>query len=238
MKEIITMHGWCGESSHWITWMEYFKKHKWVWHNNERGYGSTRPISQEWSKELHKSCMNKRIIICHSLGLHLVKDEVLQEATHIILLNSFSRFIPLRENNRSINTALQGMKKAIGTLREKEMIRKFWEKASKPYPLRISTSGLLKEGPSRSGRIKLQNDLDLLIKTNGLPNSFPNNSLVLSIHGEEDAILLSNSQQELKTDLNTHLKIKPTHWSIPGEGHYLLLPDLMHRVKKWLETHS
>lgn len=238
MKEVIAMHGWCGESSKWERWMKYFKKNGWVWHNHERGYGEIEPQATEWSKNIVKDCVNKQILICHSLGLHLIKQEILKKASHIILLSSFSRFIPTGENNRSINTALSGMSRALGTLNEKVMIKKFIEKSCKPYPLTMSTSNLLRKGLSLSGRKKLADDLELLRRTDGLPNGFPKKSLVLVIHGEKDEILLPSAKVQLIADLTKYLEIKPIHWNISEDGHSLLQPEVMHRVKEWIDSHS
>ena len=238
MKEVITMHGWCGESSNWIRWMQSFENSGWVWHNNERGYGAIKPKVAEWSKNIVTDSIKKQTLICHSLGLHLISKTILEQASHIILISSFSRFIPRSEDSRSINTALRGMKRSLGTLQEKGMLRKFLEKSYRPYPLPMSTIDLLKKELSPYGRERLAEDLELLTKTNGLPNGFPKKSIVLVIHGEKDAILADSTKMQLITDLTTHQKIKPIHWIISGGGHSLLQPEVMHRVKEWIDSDS
>tara|TARA_Y100001968_G_scaffold214785_1_gene197592 strand:+ start:8357 stop:9073 length:717 start_codon:yes stop_codon:yes gene_type:complete len=238
MKEIIAMHGWCGESSDWAKWQKYFNKNGWIWHSHERGYGEIDPKEANWSNNKVTGCLNKQILICHSLGLHLIKKEILEKATHIILLSSFSRFIPTSENNRSIIFALERMKRALGSLEEKTMIRKFLQKSCKPYPLTMSPSRLLMQGLSLPGRNKLNDDLELLIRTDGLPKGFPRQSFVLVIHGEKDAILLPGTKKQLITDLTKFLQTKPIHLHISGDGHSLLKPEAMQRVKQWIDAYS
>ena len=114
MKEIITMHGWAGDSNQWSNWEELFKCCDWKWQTAERGYKDISPHSPKWNHNLNKAEL-KRVAICHSLGSHLIDKQVLQLATHVVLINSFSRFIPSGKENRSITMALSRMMNAINT---------------------------------------------------------------------------------------------------------------------------
>ena len=93
MKEIIAMHGWAGDSNQWSNWEKIFKCFEWEWQTSERGYKGINPHTPKW---IHNSnqVKPKRVAICHSLGSHLIDQQVLYSATHVVLINSFSRFIP------------------------------------------------------------------------------------------------------------------------------------------------
>tara|TARA_Y100001968_G_scaffold333191_1_gene394627 strand:- start:5598 stop:6305 length:708 start_codon:yes stop_codon:yes gene_type:complete len=234
MKEIITMHGWACDSSIWAPWEQYFRKKGWFWQNNDRGYGILEPNQAEW---IHRSTDNihyKRVVICHSLGSHLIKREVLEKATDIVLISSFGRFITEDRGKRSFQIALAGMKKALGSKYENHMLLKFLEKAYSPYKFKNLPSGLIKQNLSIDGRKKLQSDLDLLINTQGLPIGIPCNSRLLTIFGLKDSILLPSSLIALLNELNNYLQKQPTHWTSSNEGHFILKPALIKRVELWL----
>jgi len=174
-------------------------------------------------------------VIAHSLGLHLIKSEILRDATDVVLLASFSRFIPNGIESRYLKTALEGMQKHLGTVKEKAMLNNFLQKSCQPEPINSLIPGPIKKGLSIEGRKRLQLDLELLIHTHQLPIELPEESRVLSIQGTEDSIVPPSTRSSLREDLRKHLKNAPTHWEIPGAGHLLLVPELINRVKNWLD---
>ena len=120
MKEIIAMHGWAGDSHQWVDWEKIFKSCDWEWQTAERGYKELSPHSPKWKSSNQVEL--KRVAICHSLGSHLIDKQVLYTATHVVLINSFSRFIPSGKQNRSIRLALNRMINAINTPNEVAML--------------------------------------------------------------------------------------------------------------------
>ena len=90
MKQVITMHGWCSDSTYWNNWESYFKLNGWLWQNIERGYGHIKSSNPFWGKCIKNVLENKKVVICHSLGIHLISTQLLKEASHIILLNRFA----------------------------------------------------------------------------------------------------------------------------------------------------
>ncbi len=236
MKQIIAMHGWGGDSNNWQSWIPLFLKNEWIWQSCDRGYGEIKPFRAQWLRERTHQASEKRIIISHSLGIHLLEKEVLQRATHVVLLSSFSRFLPEnRKNSRALRTALKGMATAIGLPKEKEMMRNFLVKSAKPYPSKLIPLGPLQKGLSLTGRKQLLGDLELLANTDCIPIGFPKNSKVLVIHGKEDSILSQHVKNNLINDLKDHLGYEPNHWIIENEGHFLLLPELITRIKNWMD---
>ena len=131
MKEVIAMHGWGGDSNTWKSWAQQFRENHWIWKSFERGYGELPQWRPTWEQSQSKISSKSRVVIAHSLGPHLIKNEVLAQATHVILLCSFSRFIPLGTESRYLTTALHGMRKQIGTTEEKIMLNNFLKKAQK-----------------------------------------------------------------------------------------------------------
>tara|TARA_Y100001968_G_scaffold44014_3_gene34100 strand:+ start:2933 stop:3649 length:717 start_codon:yes stop_codon:yes gene_type:complete len=236
MKEVIAMHGWGGDAQIWIAWRKYFTRHGWLWQTADRGYGKAKPRYPNWSKTTFKNSEHQRVVICHSLGTHLLDEQILKEATHIVLISSFSRFVPNNKESRAIKTALKGMQQAFGTLLEKDMLKTFFKKACSPHPTSALPIASINHNLTSSGRKKLQSDLELLINTSGLPCGFPLEARVLTIYGESDAILLPAANILLEKDLKKHLQISPTSWIINGEGHFVFMPEIMARVENWLEV--
>jgi len=235
MRQVIAMHGWSGDSNTWQMWAKHFKKSGWLWQSTERGYGKTPPFSPIWRTYSRQACYQRRVVIAHSLGLHLTKSEILRHATDVVLLGCFSRFIPNGIESRSLKTALQGMQKHLGTVKEKAMLNNFLQKACLPDPINSLIPGPIEKGLSIAGRKKLKIDLELLIQTHKLPIDLPERARVLIIQGTEDSIIVPSTRNSLIKDLKQHLKNAPTHWDIPGAGHLLLVPGLINRVKDWLD---
>ena len=234
MKEIISMHGWASDSSIWATWEKYFIDKGWLWQNNDRGYGVIQDKEASWIQSSKENIPCKRAIICHSLGLHLIKPDIFKNATDVVLISSFGRFITNGPENRSLKTALEGMQKALGNKNEVTMLTKFLLKACSPYQFKTIPAGLIPNHLSLKGRQKLQSDLNLLINTKGIPHGLPKSSKLLTIFGEKDSILAPSTIISLLNELDNHLKHPPTHWMRANEGHFLFKPDLIKSVEEWL----
>ena len=234
MKEVIAMHGWSGDSHEWNLWSQLFQANGWHWKSCERGYGELNPFNPIWPKQFSKDESQQRVFIGHSLGPHLIDKKVLSNATHVVLLASFGEFIPKGTTSRPLKTALKQMEARLGTKDEEEMLKTFLEKACEPMPSSAVIPGPIQKGLSIEGRETLKADLQLLIKTNGLPNGFPNKAKVLVVEDQQDAIVTSESKTSLLKELRQHLRDEPTHWILNGTGHALLEPRLIQRVHKWI----
>lgn len=235
MKQVIAMHGWSGDSRTWGPWERHFKNHGWVWQSGERGYGSLAPRQPHWQDDPDPAPRQRRVVIGHSLGPHLLASPLLAKATDVVLLASFSRFVPEGRAGRSLQTALKGMGACIGTADEATMLKTFLQRAADPGHASCLPSNPVSDGLSAGGRQRLQADLDLLRSTTGLPDGMPAASRVLVVNAEADAIVVPPSQQQLLEDLAVHLRHPATRWSMPGSGHALMVPDLLLRVQQWLD---
>ena len=235
MKQAIAMHGWSGDGRAWGPWQRHFQRHGWQWQSGERGYGARPPTQPTWLPDPDAPDRQRRVVIGHSLGPHLMAPTVLAKATDVVLLASFSRFVPEGRAGRSLQTALKGMGDCIGTADEATMLKTFLQRAADPAHASCLPSNPVSDGLSAGGRQRLQADLDLLRSTTGLPDGMPADSMVLVVNAEADAIVVPPSQQQLLEDLAVHLQHPATRWSMPGSGHALMVPDLLVRVQQWLD---
>jgi len=234
MKEVIAVHGWAGDSHQWSSWEKIFKNCDWQWQTSERGYKDISPHTPKWN-HISNQVELKRVAICHSLGSHLIDKEVLHSATHVVLINSFSRFIPSGKDNRHIELALNRMMNAINTPKEAAMLRRFHIKAYKPnyIDVRSSESNLLHT--SASGGLRLKNDLKLLMNSSSLPIGLNAYSKVLIINSEQDYILANQTKKKLAEDLIDHLETVPKTINLQDEGHSITKIKNIKKVKQWLE---
>ncbi|WP_413678527.1 alpha/beta hydrolase [Prochlorococcus sp. MIT 0916] len=234
MKEIIAMHGWAGDSHQWSNWKKIFKRVDWDWQTSERGYKDLSPHAPKWNYSSNGVDL-KRVAICHSLGAHLIAKEVLRSATHVVLINSFSRFLPSTKENRPIKLALNRMMNAINTPNEAPMLRKFDIKAYKPNHIDVKPSESKLLQISDSGRLRLKNDLKLLINSDSLPIGLNNSAKVLIVNSEQDYILANQTKEKLTEDLLNHLEHVPKIINLKDEGHFITKIKNIKTVQHWLE---
>tara|TARA_Y100001968_G_scaffold40352_1_gene30655 strand:- start:82 stop:810 length:729 start_codon:yes stop_codon:yes gene_type:complete len=234
MNEIIAMHGWAGDSHQWSNWETIFKNCDWKWQASERGYKDISPHTPKWNHNSNQVDL-KRVALCHSLGSHLIDKKILHNATHIVLINSFSRFIPTGKENRSIKLALTRMMNAINTTNEEAMLIKFHMKAYKPNYKDEKSLGSHLLHLSDSGRLRLKNDLNLLMNTDSLPIGLNNSAKVLIVNSELDYILANQTKEKLAEDLSNHLKDAPKIINLQDEGHCITKIKNIKKVKHWLE---
>ena len=92
MNQIITQHGWGLDKSFWDSYKIEFQKNRWHWQDNERGYFSKNVNQSKWIK----NNLNNQIkmVLCHSMGFHLIQKNLLDEASHVVFINSFINFLP------------------------------------------------------------------------------------------------------------------------------------------------
>ena len=235
MKEIIAMHGWAGDSNQWSNWKDYFQCCDWKWQAAERGYGNINPYMPKWYNNSNQKSP-KRVAICHSLGSHLIDKRILLAATHVVLINSFSRFIPSGKENRSVKLALKKMMSAIGTTNEKSMLSKFHRKAHKPKDIDWESCDSNLLHLSESGKSRLRQDLKLLINSDSLPTGLNTDAKVLIISSEKDHILANQTKDTLAKDLIAYLKAQPTRINIQDEGHLISKIKNITKIKHWLES--
>ena len=235
MKEIIAMHGWAGDNNQWSNWIDCFQCSNWKWQAAERGYRDINPYIPKWYNNSNQKGL-KRVAICHSLGAHLIEKNILRAATHVVLINSFSRFIPSGKEHRSVKLALRKMMSAIGTSNERSMLKKFHRKAQRPHDIdwKLCESYFLHL--SDSGRLRLKQDLKLLMNSDSLPTGLNAAAKVLIFNSEKDQILANQTKERLASDLIAYLKAPPTQINIQDEGHSISKIENITKIKHWLES--
>jgi len=234
MKEIIAMHGWAGDSNQWSHWKKIFKSCNWKWQTAERGYKEISPHRPKWNHN-SKQVELKRVAICHSLGSHMIDIQVLRSATHVVLINSFSRFIPSGKESRPVKLALKRMMNAINTPNEEAMLRKFYLKSYKPNHIDVESIECDLLHISESGRLRLKNDLILLINSESLPIGLKSSANVLIVNSEQDYILTHQTKYKLAEDLKNHLESAPKIINLQEEGHSITKIKNIKKIKHWLE---
>ena len=235
MKQVIAMHGWSGDSHSWVSWIRHFKHHHWYWQSGERGYAQRQEYMPFWQDDPDPIELQRRVVIAHSLGPHLLPDAVLAQATDVVLLASFSRFVPEGPKGRALKTGLKSMRRCLGSDAEAEMLTTFLRRAAAPSPPDGLPRGPIQEGLSIEGRQRLSDDLDRLIASAELPVGLQDTTRVLVVEAAQDSIVVPAARQELRDALQTRLQHPAEHWCLSGSGHALLVPDLLIRIQRWLD---
>ena len=188
-----------------------------------------------WQDDPDPIELQRRVVIAHSLGPHLLPDAVLAQATDVVLLASFSRFVPEGPKGRALKTGLKSMRRCLGSDAEAEMLTTFLRRAAAPSPPDGLPRGPIQEGLSIEGRQRLSDDLDQLIASAELPVGLQDTTRVLVVEAAQDSIVVPAARQELRDALQTRLQHPAEHWCLSDSGHALLVPDLLIRIQRWLD---
>jgi pimeloyl-[acyl-carrier protein] methyl ester esterase len=224
--QVIAMHGWCGEACHWQPWQRQFAARHWHWQSGERGYGSAAAQLPAWHER-----GGRRVVIGHSLGPHLLPQQLWAQAEAVVLLASFGRFVPPGPPGERLSQALTTMaSKLDDSEAARAMLHRFLRQAAAPDPIELSPPGPA-EGPlGPEQRQRLRDDLQLLQHTAGLPAGFPRAAPVLVVEAAEDRIVAPEARQLLRQQL------AGAEWvTIPGAGHSLLRAPVLPLVLEWLQ---
>ena len=227
MNQIIAMHGWAGHAGLWNHWRRMLEPQGWVWQSAERGYGPAPLDMPQWH-----STRGERVVIAHSLGLHLLPENRLKDATAVVLLGCFTTFAEAGTAGRATRAGLQGMRAALGSTSEQNMLRKFLEKASAPLSIDAFPPFPVLESLSNSGRNRLSEDLGLLESCRQLPMSWPRQARVLVVRGMKDAVVSAACHQQLLDALSN--QTIQVHCD-PSSGHALITPRVLRIVDQWLQ---
>jgi pimeloyl-[acyl-carrier protein] methyl ester esterase len=224
--QVMAMHGWAGESRHWDPLAARLEAEGWRWRSGERGYGAEPPREPRW----HGG--GRKVVIAHSLGLHLLPVEVLAAADAVVLLASFGRFVPPGAAGRRLRAALAGMAAALEeATAARAMLQRFLSEAAAPDPIEALPAGPA-EGPLALPQLeRLRADLELLERTEGLPQGFPMDVPVLLVEAGADRIVAPEARALLREALP-----RATCLPLPGAGHALLTAPLAPLLLPWLAT--
>ena len=225
MNQVIAAHGWAGDATVWRGWQRRFEALGWHWDAVERGYGQREPHQPTWTGQ-----PGKRLVIAHSLGMHLLPENILRRADAIVSLAGFAAFVPAGAAGRALAVALKGMASCLGTADESGMLRKFLTRCASPLPLSALPSHALLQGLHPPGRRRLQQDLALLQHCRDLPEGWPEQARVLVVQGEQDAIVCPEARTHLLQALDA---TQTDHVLRPDQGHALVTPAVLDLVVLW-----
>ena len=234
MKQVITQHGWGFDQSFWNIDKVEFQKNNWYWRDNERGYFSKEPHQSEW---LYNNSNNKiKMIICHSLGFHLIKENILKEASHIVLINSFNNFLPLSEKRNLILRSLKRMEKKIKNFETKIILQEFIKRSFLPNFLNIEMKKIYNQNFESIKNTLLLSDLKKLYEEKNPPNLLKKNCNIIFIQSDKDLILDQDSSNSFFELLNQKLDKKPTLLKLYNQGHCLSNLNLYELINNNLEN--
>ena len=217
MKQIITQHGWGLNQNFWDIYKFDFQRNNWYWQNNERGYFSENPIQSKWITT--KSVNQIKMILCHSLGFHLIQKRVFKEATHIVLINSFNNFLPLGSEKELILRTLKRMEKKITKYETKDILKEFIYRSFMPNNVNIDFKNIFYKKLENLNQSLLLKDLKELYKDKNFPEIFNKNCKIIFIKSEKDFILHKNASNNffelLKKLFGKNLRVI----NLPNQGH-------------------
>lgn len=232
MNQIISHHGWGLDQSLWKKLREEFIRQNWIWQDNDSGYYSDSCVKVKWLKS--DSDENKKVALCHSLGIHLIEKETLKEASHIVLINSFFNFIPTNnESNVTIRT-LRRMEKKLNTREVRLMLEEFISRSFMPNQVDIQFKSIFNLSSKKINLKSLLNDFQKLYLQQKIFNLFSKHAEVLIIKSKNDFILKEYAFNEFINLLNNSQINKPKLVQIENQGHLIDNNCIIKILKDWL----
>ena len=232
MNQIISQHGWGLDQSMWNKVKEEFIRQNWIWQDNNRGYYSDPHVKVNWIKDDSEN--NKKVVICHSLGIHLIGKEILREASHIVLINSFYNFIPSNNERKITMKTLLRMEKKINSGEVRFMLEEFISRSFMPNQVDIKFKSIFN---LKSKQINLKNllkDFQKLYLQKSTFSLFSKNTNILVIKSKNDLILKDYASDEFVYLLNNSQINKPKLVQIEGQGHLIDNSCIVKILKDWL----
>lgn len=222
---LIAMHGWAGDHRAWQPWADLARARGWSFSSGERGYGHQPPHQPAWDPRA-----GQRVVLAHSFGPHLLPAAVLAQATAVVLLASFGRFVPPGAPGQRLRAALRAMAARLEAGDDLEMLHNFFALVAAPHSAVLLPPGPLQEGIGPEGRRRLLEDLLQLEATAGLPAGFPSSARVLVVEAQDDQVVGEASRSLLRQALP-----QASLWTLQQAGHALLVPELPAAVLDWVD---
>ena len=233
MNQVITQHGWGLDQSFWDNYKVEFQKNGWHWQDNERGYFS-KNVKQS---KFIKNNLNDQIkmVLCHSLGFHLIQENLLDEASHVVFINSFNNFLPSSKKRNLIYRSLKRMEKKILSFQSEDMLKEFLQRSFSPNDININFQNIYYKNLKSLNNNLLLNDLQKLYKDKNSLKSFEKNCNVVVINSKNDLILDQDSSNKFIELLNKTLNKKPNVVELSNQGHCLTNINFYQIIKRTLD---
>ena len=234
MNQVITQHGWGLDQSFWDSYKDEFQKNGWHWQDNERGYFSKNVTQSKWIKNNLNGQI--KMILCHSLGFHLIEGHLLDEASHIVFINSFNNFLPSTKKRNLIYRSLKRMEKKITSFESKVLLKEFISRSFAPNNMTINFQNVFYKNLEGINNNLLLDDLKKLYTYKNSIKSFDKNCNIIIINSKNDLILDQDSSNNFIEVLNKTLTKKPTLIELSNQGHCLTNLNFYQIIKRTLDN--
>ena len=234
MNQVITQHGWGLDKSFWESYKIGFDKNQWHWQDNERGYFSENVNQSKWIKNNLNNGI--KMVLCHSLGFHLIQKTLINQASHVIFINSFNNFLPSSKKRNMIYRSIKRMEKKLISVEAEDMLREFIHRSFSPNDIHINFKKIFYKNLANLNNNLLLNDLKKLYNDNNPIKSLKKNCNVIIINSKEDLILDKDSSNNFIKLLNKKLNKKPILIELSNEGHCLTNLNFYQIIKRTLDT--
>lgn len=224
--EIILQHGWAFDSGCWRAWMPHLKENpdcELRVQTPDRGYfGNYRPV-EAFSKERDVV----KIIVAHSLGLHLLPEDILRSADLLVLAGAFSQFhsgdaLEQKRSRRTVQLMAEKLQAVPVSVLD--------DFCSKVYHPLLTSQMLLMRKIENINVDLLADDLRLLNTNEFNLDLIRNIPQILLLHGSEDAIVSPSHAHLLNDELAQSSMVL-----FEGAGHSL---PLTHVAPAWISIRT
>ena len=234
MNQVITQHGWGLDQSFWDSYKVEFQKNGWHWQNNERGYFSRSVNQSKWVKNNFNDQI--KMVLCHSLGFHLIQGNLLDEASHVVFINSFNNFLPSSKKRNLIYRSLKRMEKKIISFEAEDMLKEFIHRSFLPNNMTINFQNMFYKNLRGLNNNLLLKDLKKLYTDKNSLKPISENCNVIVINSKKDLILDQDSSNKFIELLNKKLTKKPTVIELSNQGHCLTNLNFYQIIKRTLDN--
>lgn len=192
--KIVLQHGWAMSASLWHDWLnplaQAFPESTVI--VPDRGYFGTNGSDWNCIEQLETQSTDSTMIVCHSLGLHLVPMAVLGQCTRLIVISGFRKFHEgtERDARRSRLVIQRMLSKANNNLNE--VLDEFYRNCGLKVSPGINLTAM--------GADRLREDLSLLDKCDLSLNLLAVPSILI-LHGTDDMIVSSDKADLLHNRL-------------------------------------
>ena len=159
--------------------------------------------------------------LCHSFGFHLMQKNILNEATHIVLINSFNNFLPLSNKRNFILRSLKRMETKIIKDEPKDMLKEFIYRSFMPNHMNNSFKNIFYKSLESLNKTLLLSDLKQLYMNRECPVFLKKDCKIIFIRSENDLILENDSNNNFLESLNKTLDRNPILIKLAQQGHCL-----------------
>tara|TARA_Y100001933_G_scaffold216550_1_gene223737 strand:+ start:203 stop:904 length:702 start_codon:yes stop_codon:yes gene_type:complete len=233
MNEIISQHGWAFDSSLWTELRKIYIDSSWIWQDSERGYFNRALVSPKWINNSHNQ---KKVIIIHSLGIHLIDKNILLNASHAIFINSFYNFIPKNKDRKLIVRALEKMNNKFNNLEIKFMLNEFYKNSFLPNKIDLNYKKAISIKFDNANISYLKNDFKKLSIQDKPPLLVSKNCNVLIIKSSDDLILNHNSSTIFTELMSKTQTKKPTIIEVENQGHIISNYKIFNLIDNWINN--